>query len=73
MKRIFKITLQILAILLFVLLCQIVGGFWIDAWEINKIALPLHYFIAPIIYFLLFFAGFKYIQNHFLKILKLMG
>ena len=73
MKRFFKIVLQILAILLFVILCQLPGGIWIDSWEINKIALPLHYLVASIVYFVLFFLGFKYIRNHFFKDIEIYG
>ncbi|MCC8046026.1 MAG: CPBP family intramembrane metalloprotease [Clostridiales bacterium] len=73
MKRVLKIALQILAILLFVILCQLPGGIWVDSWEINKIALPLHYFVASIVYFVLFFFGFKYIRNHFFKDIEIYG
>ncbi|MCC8050120.1 MAG: CPBP family intramembrane metalloprotease [Clostridiales bacterium] len=73
MKRILKIALQILAILLFVILCQLPGGIWMDSWEITKIALPLHYLVASIVYFLLFFLGFKYIRNRFFKDIEIYG
>ncbi|MCD7956690.1 MAG: CPBP family intramembrane metalloprotease [Lachnospiraceae bacterium] len=73
MKRVLKIALQILAILLFVILCQLPGGIWVDSWEINKIALPLHYLVASIVYFVLFFFGFKYIRNHFFKDIEIYG
>lgn len=73
MKQILKIALQILALLLFVILCQLPGGIWMDSWEINKIALPLHYLVASIVYFVLFFLGFKYIRKRFFKDIEIYG
>ncbi len=67
MKRFLKIVLQILAILLFVVLCQLPGGIWVDSWEINKFALPLHYLVASIVYFVLFILGFKCIKSRFFE------
>ena len=63
MKKFLLCVRDVFLILLLTLVSMMVGGIWLDSWEINNIALPLHYFFAPIIYLILFLVGFRCIKG----------
>lgn len=54
---------DILLILIWTVISMMFGGIWLDSWEINKIVLPLHYFIGPFIYLIVFLLGSRFLQK----------
>lgn len=63
MKRLIRTTVDILTILVFMVLCMMFSSVWIKSWNVNQIALPLHYLIAPFIELILFFWGFRFLKK----------
>lgn len=54
MKKILKTAGDVAVILAATVFAMMFGGIWLDSWEFNKYALPIHYFIAPFIYLAVF-------------------
>lgn len=63
MKK-FMITVRdIILTLLLTVISMMAGGFWLSSWEVNKIALPLHYLFAPIIELIVFLLLFRWLKR----------
>lgn len=63
MKRFWITFRDIILILLLTIFSMMVGGFWLNSWEVNKFVLPLHYFCSPIIELIVFLFGFKLLKK----------
>lgn len=63
MKKLWLSIRDIGAILLLTILSMVVGGVWLQSWEVNRWALPLHYFLAPLIEFMIFWPGFVFLKK----------
>lgn len=40
-----------------------IGGIWLDSWEVNKFVFPLHFLIGPIIQLVVFLLGFHLLKR----------
>ena len=56
MKRLWLSIRDIGAILLLTILSMVVGGVWLQS-------LPMHYFLAPLIEFMIFWPGFVFLKK----------
>lgn len=63
MKRFCSTFKDIILILLLTIFSMMIGGFWLDSWEVNEFVLPLHYFCSPIIELIVFLFGFKLLKK----------
>lgn len=63
MKRLWLSIRDIGAILLLTILSMVVGGVWLQSWEVNRWVLPMHYFLAPFIEFMIFWPGFVFLKK----------
>lgn len=63
MKRLWLSIRDIGTILLLTILSMVVGGVWLQSWEVNRWVLPMHYFLAPLIEFMIFWPGFVFLKK----------
>ena len=63
MKRLWLSIRDIGTILLLTILSMVVGGVWLQSWEVNRWVLPMHYFLAPLIEFMIFCPGFVFLKK----------
>lgn len=53
--------------ILLILLCNIIGlmlgGIWLDSWEVNQFVLPLHFLLGPMIQLVIFLLGFHLLKR----------
>lgn len=66
MKRFTQTFRDVLVILLLAIVGLMIGGIWLDSWEINRFVLPMHFFFGPIIEFTVFCFGFRLLKRKFM-------
>lgn len=67
MKTLLRSIAGVAVILLLSIFAMMVGGLWLESWDVHPLTLPVHYFIAPLIYLAIYWRGFARLKKSFYR------
>ncbi|MFT3942558.1 MAG: type II CAAX endopeptidase family protein [Ancrocorticia sp.] len=67
MKTLLRSIADVAVILLLSIVAMMAGGLWLESWDVHPLALPVHYFIAPLVYLAIYWRGFAHLKKRFYR------